>query len=74
MNSNKRVLEMRPVEAPAGAAAGATVYVLLPTLEQLVQRPGFGLRAPIALPESNWPLDPRRFFGGASRPAFETLH
>ncbi len=74
MHSTKPILELRPVEAPSSATPGATVYVLLPTLEQLVRRPGFGLKAPIALPDALWPLDARRFFGVPGRPVFETLH
>lgn len=74
MHSTKPILELRPVAAPAAATPGATVYVLLPAVEQLVRQPGFGLKAPIALPESLWPLDARRFFGTSGRPAFETLH
>jgi hypothetical protein len=73
MRSNKPFLELRPVEAPAAATPGATVYVLLPTLEQLVSRPGFGLSSPIALPASLWPLDTRKLFD-PGRPAFEILH
>jgi len=74
MNFTKPVLDLRPVEAPAGASPGATVYVLLPTLDQLLGHPGFGLKSPIVLPDALSPLDPHRFFGVPVRPAFETLH
>jgi len=56
-------LELRPVAAPAAASAGACVYVLLPTLEELVGAPGFGRRDPICLPGSGRPFDPWALFG-----------
>ena len=56
-------LELRPVEAPTGASAGACVYVLLPTLEELVGRPGFGRGDPICLPGSLRPIDGWTLFG-----------
>jgi hypothetical protein len=60
-------LELRAVAAPAGASAGATVYVLLPSLAELLARPGFGERAPIVLPDAPRPFDPFVFFGNAER-------
>ena len=35
-------LHLRAIDAPACATPGASVYVLLPTLEELVGVPGFG--------------------------------
>lgn len=61
-------LELRPVEAPAQATAGACVFVLLPTLEELVGREGFGRRDPICLPGAARPLDGWTLFGTARRP------
>lgn len=60
-------LELRPVAAPPGAAAGATVYVLLPTLGELLAQPEFGARAPILLPEAARLFDPFDFFRHAGR-------
>ncbi len=59
------VLDLRPVEAPQGASPGATVYVMLPRLDALVGRPGFGLSAPICVPGSD-AFDAPRFFGAAA--------
>lgn len=36
-------LTLRPSEAPSCASPGAKVYVLLPSLEDLLGAPGFGL-------------------------------
>jgi hypothetical protein len=75
MNASKPLLELelRPVEAPAGASAGACVYVLLPSLEELLDQPGFGCHAPICLPRSARPFDPLNFFAARPQRA-ETLH
>ncbi len=35
-------LNLRPTEAPACASSGAKVYVLLPSLQELLGAPGFG--------------------------------
>jgi hypothetical protein len=56
-------LELRRVEAPAHATEGACVYVLLPTLEELVGQPGFGRSEPITLPGAMQPIDGWAFFG-----------
>jgi hypothetical protein len=56
-------LELRPVEAPAGASEGACVYVLLPTLEELVGCPGFGRDDPICLTGAHRPVDGWTLFG-----------
>ena len=42
-------LELRRIDAPACATPGASVYVLLPVLEDLLNAPGFGAREPILL-------------------------
>jgi hypothetical protein len=74
MHATKPLLDLRPVAAPSSATPGATVYVLLPSLEQLLGRPGFGIQAPIAMPDSMLPLDARRFFGTAGRSPAQTFH
>ena len=66
-------LELRPVEAPTHATAGACVYVLLPTLDELVGREGFGRRDPICLPGTARPLDGWTLFGAARRRPW-TIH
>jgi hypothetical protein len=43
-------LELRPVAAPKCATSGARVFMLLPELDVLVGRPGFGRIAPIEVP------------------------
>ena len=43
-------LELRRVEAPTHASPGACVFMLLPELDELVGRPGFGSSDPICLP------------------------
>ncbi len=60
-------LELRPVETPSHATAGACVYVLLPTLQELVGCPGFGRRDAICLPGTNRPLDGWTLFGATRR-------
>lgn len=42
-------LQLRPIEAPACATPGASVYVLLPALDDLLNAPGFGAVNPILL-------------------------
>jgi hypothetical protein len=42
-------LELRPVAAPTRADPGGYVYVLLPTLEELIGNPGFARCDPIRL-------------------------
>ncbi len=66
-------LELRPVEAPAHATGGACVYVLLPTLEELLACPGFARRDPICLPGSCRPIDGWTLFG-RDRSRHWTLH
>jgi hypothetical protein len=44
-------LELRPVEAPSYATAGARVFMLLPTVDELLGVPAFGHPRPITLPE-----------------------
>jgi hypothetical protein len=57
-------LELRLVDAPPCASPGARVYALLPRLEELLARPGFGARDPILVrrmaPEAMWARIPRR--------------
>ena len=62
MYATKPLLEFRPVEAPSAATPGARVYMLLPSVETLVNRPKFGRPDPIRLPGSPRLYDPRRFF------------
>jgi hypothetical protein len=66
-------LELRPVEAPAQASGGACVYVLLPTLEELLGHPGFGAIEPICLPGARRPIDGWTLFGTARERGW-TLH
>jgi hypothetical protein len=56
-------LELRPVAAPAHASPGACVYVLLPSLAELLATPGFGDQDPICLPCGARPFDPWALFG-----------
>jgi hypothetical protein len=56
-------LELRPVAAPAHASPGARVYVLLPSLSELLAAPGFGDHNPICLPRGARPFDPWALFG-----------
>jgi len=53
-------LELRPVEG----GEDTRVYVLLPTLEELLGQPNFGRRDPIFLPGHARPLDGWALFGG----------
>jgi hypothetical protein len=66
-------LELRPVEAPVHATAGACVYVLLPTLAELVGHPRFGRRDAICLPGTSRPIEGWTLFG-AARPRPWTIH
>lgn len=55
-------LELRRI--PAGEEeTGFTVYVLLPSLEELLGQPDFGHRDPIFLPGRARPLDGWTMFG-----------
>jgi hypothetical protein len=56
-------LELRPVEA-SPEHGDARVYVLLPSLEELLGRPDFGRRDAIFLPGHARPLDGWALFGG----------
>jgi hypothetical protein len=75
MNAPKPLLELelRPVEAPAHASAGACVFVLLPTLGELLGKPGFGSRDPICLPGATRPVDGWMLFGSAGERGW-TIH
>lgn len=53
------------VLCPVASADGAAQYTLLPTLAELVRRPGFGLHDPICLPGTARPLDGWALFGSA---------
>jgi len=55
-------LELRPVQA-SSADADTRVYVLLPTVEELLGQPDFGRRNPIFLPGHERPLDGWAIFG-----------
>lgn len=59
-------LELRPVEAPSHATPGARVFVLLPPLDQLVGRPGFGATRAIIC-GGPAPYNPRLLFARMSR-------
>jgi hypothetical protein len=72
MNAPKLLLELRPIEPPAGASPGARVYALLPSLEKLLGAPSFGRRRPICLPGTRRPFDPASFFSGQRER--QTLH
>jgi hypothetical protein len=54
-------LELQLVEETSGA--DAPLFVLLPTLEQLLGDPAFGRRSPIFLPARVRPLDGWALFG-----------
>jgi hypothetical protein len=58
-----RHLELRPVRAAREGAAPARVFVLLPTLAELLGAPAFGLAAPIVLPGHPRPLTGWALFG-----------
>lgn len=66
-------LELRPVEAPAHASEGACVFMLLPTLDELLGLPGFGSGNQICLPGARRPVDGWTLFGGARERGW-TLH
>lgn len=66
-------LELRLVAAPAAATPGARVYALLPPLEELVGRDGFGRNGSICLPNTRRPFDPLTFFA-SPRPRTKTVH
>jgi hypothetical protein len=55
-------LELSRVE-PSSEDAEMRVYVLLPTLEELLGQPDFGRRDPIFLPGHERPLDGWAIFG-----------
>ncbi|MGD9846872.1 MAG: hypothetical protein AB7O60_17515 [Variibacter sp.] len=46
-------LELRPVEAPSCASEGARVFMLLPTVDELLGVTAFGSPRPINLPEDS---------------------
>jgi len=48
---------------PSADSADIRVYVLLPTLEELLGQPDFGRRDPIFLPGHKRPLDGWAIFG-----------
>jgi hypothetical protein len=75
MNAFKPLLELelQRVAAPSAASPGARVYMLLPSLEELVGRIGFGRNNPICLPNTRRPFDPLTFYG-SQRPLAETIH
>jgi hypothetical protein len=54
-------LERQAVEEPC--QDDARLFVLLPTLEELVGEPGFGHQGPIFLPGCERPLDGWAIFG-----------
>jgi hypothetical protein len=56
-------LTLRPVGNSCGDPADLRVYVLLPSLDELLGRPGFGRRDPIFLPGHRRPLDGWALFG-----------
>jgi hypothetical protein len=60
-------LELRPVAAPAHATPGAQVFVLLPSLDELLGTVGFAAAHPICLPGSPHPFSPRDFFAAHAR-------
>ena len=60
-------IELRPIEAPPHATEGAYVYVLLPTLGELLGAPAFGRRNPICLRGAARPFDGWSLFGAAAK-------
>jgi len=59
----KSDLPLRRVAPAAGDPVDMAAYLLLPSLEELLARPGFGLRDPIFLPGCRRPLDGWGIFG-----------
>jgi hypothetical protein len=66
-------LELRPVRPSGDDAAPARVFVLLPTLAELLGEPFFGQVDPIVLPGHPRPLTGWALFGTARERGF-TLH
>jgi len=66
-------LELRPVAPGRDEPAEMRVYVLVPSLEELLGAPDFGRRDPIFLPGHRRPLDGWAIFGSARERGF-TLH
>jgi hypothetical protein len=56
-------VELRRVEASVAGGADVCVYVLMPTLQELLGRPDFGRRDPIFLPGHRRPLGGWAIFG-----------
>jgi hypothetical protein len=56
-------LTLRLVGNSCGDPADLRVYVLLPSLDELLGQPGFGRRDPIFLPGHKRPLDGWALFG-----------
>ncbi|MGE0750179.1 MAG: hypothetical protein AB7K64_06270 [Variibacter sp.] len=78
MNSPNRTkpfveLELRPVAAPACATPGAKVFMLLPTVDELLGVPAFGQPHPIVCPNAPLPASGWARFAGAPRHGW-TLH
>jgi hypothetical protein len=65
-------IELRPVRRSGDATPGR-VFVLLPTLSELLGEPFFGHRDPIVLPGHARPLTGWALFGPARERGF-TLH
>jgi hypothetical protein len=63
-------LELRPAAARDGVTR---VFVLLPTLSELLGEPAFGLRDPIVLPGHKRPISGWALFGTPRERGF-TLH
>ena len=56
-------LALRPAAKAVADDADVRVYVLLPSLGELLGEPGFGCRNPIVLPGHRRPLDGWALFG-----------
>jgi hypothetical protein len=56
-------LTLCPVRTSGAGDDDVRVYVLLPTVDELLGRPGFGRRDPIFLPGHRRPLDGWAIFG-----------
>ena len=56
-------LTLSPVRTSGEGAADIRVYVLMPSVDELLGQPGFGRRNPIFLPGHRRPLDGWALFG-----------
>lgn len=65
----KSLLNLTLVPVGAAGATDVRVYVLLPSVDELLGQPGFGRRDPIFLPGHRRPLDGWALFRAARKRA-----